>query len=121
MKALVIKPHSYPEMQELPDLQAMQKCVGGYIQAIYPWPDVPAALVCDEDGLAHDSEWNRYICEGVAIKGTFFICGLADEDFADLPDDLADRFQREFREPEAFIRTAKGFMVINSFGVRAVI
>ena len=61
MKALVIKPHNYPEMWELPDLKAMQECVGGHIQAIYPWPDVPAALVCDEDGLAHDSEWNRYI------------------------------------------------------------
>ena len=34
MKALVIKPHMRPEPRELPDLEAMQKCVGGYIQAI---------------------------------------------------------------------------------------
>ena len=121
MKALVIKPHSCPEMQELSDLEAMQKCVGGYIQAIYPWPDVPAALVCDEDGLAHDSEWNRYICAGIAIKGTFFICGLGEDEFADLPDELADRFKREFHEPEAFIRTPAGVAVINRHGVRAVI
>ena len=121
MKALVIRPHKAPEIQELPDLRAMQKCVGGYIQAIYPWPDVPAALVCDEDGLAHDSEWNRYICEGIAIKGTFFICGLGEDAFADLPDELADRFEKEFHEPEAFFRTPKGVMVVNRFGVRAVI
>ena len=121
MKALVIKPHNYPEMWELPDLKAMQECVGGHIQAIYPWPDVPAALVCDEDGLAHDNEWNRYICEGVAIKGTFFICGLGEDDFTDLPNDLADRFRSEFHDPDVFIGTPHGVVVMDKNGVRAVI
>ena len=121
MKVLVIRPHLAPEMQVLPDLEAMQECVGGTIQAIYPWPEVRAALVCDDDGLIHDADWNRYICEGVAIKGAFFICGIGEEDFTDLPDDLADRFKREFRDPEVFIRTPHGVVVMNKNGVRAVI
>ena len=121
MKVLIVKPHEHPFVGELADLEAMQECVGGYIEAIFPWPNTRAALVCDEDGLAHDSEWNRYICEGVAIKGTFFICGLGEDEFADLPDELMNRFQREFREPEMFIRMPGGVAVINRFGVRAVI
>lgn len=121
MKALVIRPHRYPIIRELPDLESMQECVGGYIQAIYPWPDVKAALVCDEEGLYHDVDWNRFICDGVAIKGTFFICGIGPEDFEDLPDELIERFSREFHEPEAFIQTPRGFMVITKNGVKAVI
>ena len=119
MKVLVVKPHMQPVISELCDLKAMQECVGGYIQAIYPWDDIPVALVCDEEGLYHESDWNRYICEGVVIKGTFFICGFGEEDFADLPDELVERFKNEFAEPEAFIRTPNGVLVINRFGIRA--
>lgn len=121
MRALVVAPHEHPVIEDLPDLRAMQKCVGGYIQAIYPWEDVPVALVCDEEGLYHDSEWNRYICKGVAIKGTFFICGIGEEDFEDLPDDLITRFEAQFREPEYFIRTPRGVAVINAKGPVAFI
>ena len=121
MRVLVIKPHKRPEIQELADLKAMQKCVGGYIQAIYPWDDTPAALVCDEDGLQHGEDWNRYICKGVAIKGTFFICGLAEDDFTDLPDELMCRFEKEFQEPEEFLRTPKGVLVLTHEGLKAII
>ena len=121
MKVLIVKPHEHPFTGELPDLEAMQECVGGAIQAIYPWPEVRAALVCDEEGPMHGADWNRYICEGVAIKGTFFICGLGEDDFTDLPDGLADRFKSEFNVPEVFIRTPGGVIVMNNNGVRAVI
>ena len=121
MRALVIAPHEHPVMKELPDLEAMQACVGGSIEAIYPWEDAEAVLVCDEEGLYHDSDWNRYICKGVAIKGTFFICGLGEEDFEDLPEELAARFEREFYEPEAFIRTPHGTTVVTKNGPKAVI
>ena len=119
MKALVIRPYCHPVVEELPDLKAMQECVGGYIQAIYPWPGVEAALVCDEEGLYHDADWNRYICDGVAIKGTFFICGLGAENFEDLPEDLLERFRKEFHEPEVFLRTQNGIAVMNIHGMKA--
>ena len=113
MKVLIVKPHEHPFVGELADLEAMQECVGGYIEAIHPWPDLRAAIVCDEDGLSHDSDWNRYISEGLYIKGTFFICGVGEEDFEDLPDDLIDRFMKQFYRPEAFIPTPRGFLVLN--------
>ena len=118
---LVVRPYCYPVVEELPDLKAMQECVGGYIQAIYPWPGVEAALVCDEEGLYHDASWNRYICDGVAIKGTFFICGLGAENFEDLPEDLLEKFRKEYHEPEAFIPTQNGIAVMNIHGMKAFI
>ena len=67
MKILIVEPGRHPKKKEIPHtLRDMQETVGGYIQAIYPWDD-PVALVCDEEALFKDSEWNRYICEGVAI------------------------------------------------------
>ena len=121
MRALVVEPHKEPYVKELTDLEDMQKCVGGYIQAIYPWDDVPVALVCDEEGLYHDSEWNRFICEGVAIKGTFFICGVGEEDFEDLTEDLMDRFKREFRNLHTFVRAPGGVAVLDRRGLVAMI
>ena len=113
MKALIIKPHEHPYVGELPDLEAMQECVGGNIETVFPWADLKAVLVCDEDGLTHESDWNRYICPGVYIKGTFFICGVGEEDFEDLPDDLIKRFTREFYKPQLFIPTPRGFFVFD--------
>ena len=103
MKALIVAPHERPVMKNLLDLKDMQHCVGGYIQAIYPWDDLPVALVCDEEGLYHDSDWNRVLPDGTPIKGTFFLCGVGEEDFTDLTDELAARFEREFSEPDTYI------------------
>lgn len=113
MKILIVEPGRHPKKKEIPHtLRDMQETVGGYIQAIYPWDD-PVALVCDEEALFKDSEWNRYICEGVAIKGTFFICGLGEEDFADLPDDLMEKYKKLLHTPQMFIPTPQGTMIIN--------
>lgn len=121
MRALIVEPGKKPYVGELSDLKAMQKCVGGHIQAVYPWKDAKAALVCDEEGLFHDSCWNRFICEGLAIKGTFFICGLGEEDFEDLPDDLIHRFEKEFHDPHVFVKTPRGMLVLDVHGTRASI
>lgn len=121
MKVLVIAPHEHPVVKELPDLEAMQQCVGGHIQAVSPWEDTRAALVCDEEGLYHDSDWNRYICEGLSIKGTFFICGIGEEDFDDLPDDLIERFTKKFYEPEVFVQTIHSTTVMNKYGFVAML
>ena len=117
MKVLIVKPHEHPFVGELADLEAMQECVGGYIEAIHPWPDLRAALVCDEDGLSHDSDWNRLVCQGVYIKGTFFICGVGEEDFEDLPDELIAHFSKELYAPHIFIQTPKGFFVMPDISV----
>ena len=47
MLILLVKPGKAPEPLKLDGtLESMQKLVGGYIQAIYPWED-PVALVCN--------------------------------------------------------------------------
>lgn len=92
-------------------LHNLQQVVGGYIQAIYPWDD-PVALVCDEEGLLKQREFNRYIDPEVVIFGTFFICGLGEEDFADLPNDLMDKYEAMFRKPEILIATPTGCTIM---------
>ena len=47
MKVLVVRPMELPAVQEIDHtLSAMQKLVGGTIQAVYPFDD-PVALVCN--------------------------------------------------------------------------
>ena len=113
MRILLVEPGKHPRITEIDgSLEQMQKTFGGYIQAVYPWKD-NVALVCDEEALYKDSEWNRYICEGLAIKGTFFICGIDGENYADLPRDLAEKYLQLLYTPQVFIRTASGVVVLD--------
>ena len=116
MKILVIAPNERPKRVEIPHtLEEMQRVVGGYIQAVYPWKDL-VALVCDEEGLINGKPPNRYVMPGMVIAGTFFICGLGEEDFTDLPDDLAEKYGRMFRHPQAFVRVNDDIIAIGEDG-----
>ena len=88
----------------------MQKTVGGYIQAVFPWDD-PVALVCDEEGLLKQSEFNRIVAPEVAIFGTFFLCGLGEEDFSDLPNDLMEKYSKLLHEPQFLRHPLKGIKI----------
>ncbi len=111
MKILLIEPGKVPRETEIPsDLESMQKTVGGYIEAIYPFED-EVVLVCDEEAkLKSDTEWNRLLGNYDIIKGTFFLCGIDGENFADLPDDLMEKYKRHFWNPMMFIPTPSGLM-----------
>ena len=112
MKVLIVEPGKRPIKADiLHTLHNLQHVVGGDIQAIYPWDD-PVALVCDDEGLLKQRDFNRYVAPEVVIFGTFFICGLGEEDFADLPDDLMDKYEAMFRAPELLIPTPMGYAVI---------
>ena len=112
MRVLIVEPGKRPIKADIPHtLHSLQQTVGGTIQAIYPWND-PVALVCDDEGLLKQRENNRYIAPDVSIFGTFFICGLGEEDFADMPDDLMDKYEAMFRAPELLIPTPMGYAVI---------
>lgn len=111
MKILIVEPGKHPRVENITHtLRTLQSLVGGYIQAIYPW-DVPAALVCDEEGLLKEYPFNR-MAGGEAIFGTFFICGLNEEDFTDLPDDLIERFSDELHDPQILVRTPAGIIAL---------
>lgn len=105
MKVVMLEPGREARIQDIPHtLEAMQQAVGGTIQAIYPWKGVSAALVCDDEGLLKRLPFNRMVAPEVFIFGPCFICGVDTEDFASLPEALADRFMRRYRFPEVLLR-----------------
>ena len=65
--------------------------------------------ICCESGKLDGLPLNRAlrdsdgdICDIVA--GNFFIVGLGQNDFTDLPHELAEQFAERFRQPEMFMR-----------------
>lgn len=109
MKVLLVKPGEYPEVKEIRDgLKSMQELVGGLIQVIYPFED-PVALVCNDEGKLLGLELNRALRHPETgqvydiISGSFFICGLGEEDFASLTDGQIQKYEEVFHYPEVFI------------------
>ena len=109
MNVLMVEPGKAPyEMQIGDDLRSMQAVVGGYIQAVYPF-EQPVALVCRESGKLDGLTLNRALRDADGdiydiVAGRFFIVGLGESDFTDLPHELAERFAEQFRQPELFLR-----------------
>ena len=116
MKILCIEPEKAPEIVEIDSgLTALQKAVGGYIEAVYPWED-PVAIVCNDDGKFNGMRPNRAIYDADGeimdiIAGTFLIVGLGDDDFCGLSDDLAAKYAALFGTPEAFLRSGDRILV----------
>ena len=109
MNVLMVEPGKAPyETQIGDDLQSMQALVGGDIQAVYPF-EQPVALVCNEYGKRDGLPFNRALRDSDGdiydiVAGNFFIVGLGQNDFTDLPHELAEQFAERFRQPELFLR-----------------
>lgn len=104
MEVLIVEPAKAPRMEKINgDLESLQKIVGGYIEAIYPYED-PVALICNEEGKLSALPLNRQLEDYDIIAGTFIICGLGEEDFDSLPPDLAKKYQEKFAHPEVFMQ-----------------
>ena len=109
MNVLMVETGKAPyETQIGSDLRSMQAAVGGYIQAVYPF-EQPVALVCCESGKLDGLPLNRALRDADGdiydiVAGSFFIVGLGQNDFTDLPHELAARFAEQFRQPEMFMR-----------------
>ncbi len=96
-------------------LEALQAAVGGYIEAVYPWED-PVAIICNDDGKFNGMAPNRalYDADGEImdiIVGTFLVVGLSDDNFAELSDELAEKYTALFETPEAFLRYGDRILV----------
>lgn len=112
MRILIVEPDRHPRIAEIPHtLEAMQQTVGGYIEITYPW-EAPVALVCDEEGLLKQLPFNRLVARQCAIFGTFFLCGIGEEDLTDLPEKFADKYTRLLYAPERLIRTKGGYAAL---------
>ena len=114
MKILVCEPGKHPYVKEIEHtLENLQKEVGGYIQALYPFEE-EVAVVCNEEGLFIEGlEWNRTVEKYGPIKGTFFVCGLGFEDFTGLTDEQIEKYKVLFWTPELFIPTPNGMVVLH--------
>ena len=55
----------------------------------------------DENGEVYD-----------VIAGPFLIVGLGEEDFTSLSDDLTDKYKEVFAQPEVFLSTNSGLLVM---------
>ena len=107
MNVLVVEPGFLPYEKEIKDsadhLEQMQAIVGGLIEPIYPYQE-EVAIVCNEEGLINGLPFNRSVPGGYGgVFGTFFICGLGEEDFCSLPPDLMERFKKEFKNSEILL------------------
>ena len=81
----------------------MQEIVGGLIQPIYPYAE-QVALVCNDEGLLLGLPFNRRVEGGYGgIVGTFFVCGLTEDNFCSLTPEQIHRFKKRFHHAELLI------------------
>ena len=117
LSVLKIAPGQYPQQVEIDnDLKALQQAVGGTIAAVYPFAD-PVAIICNDDGKLMGLPLNRALWDedGLmydVIAGTFLVVGLGEEDFVLLSPELAQKYEEEFHQPEAFLPLGRRLMVI---------
>ena len=117
LSVLKIAPGQYPQQVEIDnDLKALQQAVGGSIGASYPFED-PVAIVYNDDGKLMGLPLNRALWDedGLmydVIAGTFLVVGLGEEDFVSLSPELAQKYEEEFHQPEAFLPLRRRLMVI---------
>lgn len=117
MTVLAVLPGKAPERMDLDgSLESMQAFVGGTIQAVYPFSD-PVAILCNDEGKLMELEHNRALRDDDEnvydiLCGPFFICGLGDEDFASLSEELIEKYTQLFQHPELFLRVGNQLMVV---------
>ena len=102
LRVLMVEPGKPPAEREIDgSLESMQRLVGGYIQAVYPFDD-PVALICNEEGKLLGLPMNRTLRDerGVPydiVCGTFFLAGIAEDDFASLTDRQIEKYTDYYR------------------------
>ena len=113
---LVVEPLMEPYVKEIySGLKSLQKEVGGYIQAVYPFEE-PVAIICNEEGKLNGEPLNRALRDEDGhvydiVAGTFLIAGLSEDNFCSLSEAHIEQFTQEFKAPEMFAR-ANGKILI---------
>ena len=117
MDVLLVRPNMYPQAVQVGcELEDLQKAVGGYIQAVYPFEE-PVALVMDEEAKLTGKELNRALRDEDGdmydiIAGDFLVVGLGEEDFSSLSPELMKQFEEHFHQPEMFVRMGRSIMAL---------
>lgn len=121
LRVLLVEPGKYPRMIEIDEsLESMQKVVEGDIEEYMPFED-EVAIICNEEGKMNGMELNRaiYSEDGSRqmldiIAGKFFVCyaPFDSEKFQSLPDDLAKKYKKLFKNPERFFRKGSEIVAV---------
>ncbi len=120
MMILLVSPGQQPKKTTIDDtLAAMQRIVGGHIQAVYPFEE-PVALICHEEGKLLHLPLNRALRSpdtgGIydIIAGDFFLCAAPpdSEHFESLTDDQLERYTQIFCTPEMFLSGPGGSIIV---------
>ena len=117
IRVIVCRPMEKAEVIEInDDLRSMQETVGGMIEEYTPFYDEndprveDVAIICDDEGKINGSMPNRaiYDKDGEMIDvifGNFFICDCSSDSFKSLPDDMMEKYKKEFLLPEQIVRS----------------
>lgn len=117
LDVLLVKPGMYPQAVQIGgELEDLQKAVGGDIEVVYPYNE-PVALIINEEGKLNGSELNRALRDNEGqiydiVAGDFLVVGLGEEDFASLSPELMEKFEKEFHQPEMFVRMERSIMAL---------
>ena len=117
LDVLLVQPGMYPQKVTIgAELQDFQDAVGGSIAASYPFDD-PVAIVYNDEGKLTGLPLNRALRDEHgqmydAVAGTFLVVGLGEEDFASMTPQLAQKYEKHFHQPEAFIKLGKRLLVV---------
>lgn len=117
LDVLLVKPNEYPQKVTIgAELKDLQEAVGGTITATYPFTD-PVAIVCNDEGKLLGLPMNRALRDEHGqtydvLTGNFLVVGLGKEDFASLSPELAQKYEEEFHQPEAFLPLGRRLIVI---------
>ena len=72
-----------------------------------------ACLVCNDEGLIRSMPLNRRVPDYDIIAGPFFVCGLQENNFGSLTDEQMKRYEKQFHDPQLFLNTPAGIMVMH--------
>lgn len=117
MTVLCVKPGKKPMRIEIEDgLGALQRAVGGCIEAVYPYED-PVALIVNKEGKLNGLPLNRALRDEDndiydIVAGPFLVVGLGESNFTSLTPALMGKYKKLFHCPEAFIKMGERLTVI---------
>ena len=119
MQVVIVEPKKKPTVQNIDDgFEAMQKIVGGTIQAIYPFEE-PIALICNDEGKLLNLPLNRALRDSDGrvydiVAGTFFLCGAtaSSDRFDSLTEEQVQHLLKRFSASEQLVRVGDAVFVL---------
>ena len=117
MQVLIVEPMKAPYVKDIDEgLESLQREVGGFIEAHYPFED-EVAIICNEEGKLDGLELNRALRgdDGEIydiIAGTFMVVGLTEDNFGSLTPEQIATYTEKYRVPEMFLMRGGHIMAI---------